>query len=273
MRKIFVIKRRPAGPNPFDPVRWHNPIGILRITIKLPLIGAFLVFGALACALTFPTDWNKPGLTRRRNFIRWWLSVLARLIGIRIQVSGAPTESTALVVSNHISWMDIVIIGSTRPVSFLSKIEIARWPIVGYLARKAGTLFINRGDGATVATRLIGERLQAGVDVAFFPEGTTSDGTAIHRFHPRLFTSALEARVPVQPVFVTYPCKKPGHAVHPKAPSKDRPFFLHAVMLLAEPRIDAVVHYTDAVHESNDRTRLAEKAHDLIAARHLDRTG
>ena len=249
-------------------------MGILRIMIKLPLIGVLLVFGALSCALVLPTDWNKPGLTWQRNFVRRWLFVLARLIGIRIQVSGMPTETTALVVANHISWMDIVIIGGTRPVSFLSKVEIAHWPIVGYLARKAGTLFINRGAGATAAARLISERLRTGADVVLFPEGTTSDGTAIRRFHSRLFTSAIEARVPVQPVFITYPCKSAKNAIHPKAPyTRDAPFFLHALALLAEPRIDAVVHYADAVHESGDRKQLAEKTRDLIAARHLAATG
>ncbi len=249
-------------------------MGILRVIIRLPLAGLLLACGALICALALPGDWNKPGLTRQRNLVRRWLTVLTRLIGIRIQVCGVPTEGTALVVANHISWMDIVIIGGTHPVSFLSKIEIAHWPIVGYLARRAGTLFINRGAGATGATRLISERLRTGSDVVLFPEGTTSDGTTIRRFHPRLFMAAIDARVPIQPVFITYPGKSADHAIHPKAPyTRDMPFFLHALALMAEPHIDAVVHYTDPVPAGDDRNQLAEKTHALIAARHLAGTG
>ena len=250
-------------------------MNILRITIRLTLIGAHLLVGVLLCVFALPSDWNSTGAARRRGdtVVRWWLYVCTRIIGIRIRAHGKPVTGASLVVVNHVSWMDIVIVGSLQPVSFLSKVEIARWPIVGYLARKAGTLFINRGTGAGSAAQLIGKRLRAGGSVAFFPEGTTSDGTEIHRFHPRLFTPVMDTHTPVQPVSIAYPCSSAPDGVHPKAYfSRDVPFFTHALAVIAEPRIHAVVRYADSLPGDDlpdgDRRQLAEKAREAVVTEH-----
>ncbi len=233
------------------------------------LFGVHFVTGMLLCVIALPADWNKPGLARRRGIVRWWLSACTRLAGIRVEVHGKPAEGASLVVANHVSWMDVVVVGGLQPLSFLSKSEIAGWPIVGYLARKGGTLFINRGAGAETATQLIGERLRAGASVMFFPEGTTSDGVGIRRFHPRLFTAAIDAGVPVQPVSISYPCKNSPGGVNPKAPyTRDVPFFTHALSVIGEPRVRAVVRYAPSLPSGGDRKQLAEKARELMVAEH-----
>lgn len=245
---------------------------LLRVTIRLLLLGLHaVVVGGLLCVFILPANWNKTGLSRQRSVIRWWLIVCVRLINIRVQTSGIPVDRAALFVANHISWMDIVIIGSLQPVSFLSKIEISHWPIIGYLARKGGTLFIERGKGAAHAAHLISQRLRVGSNVALFPEGRASDGTRVNKLHARLFMSALEARVPVQPVFITYPCKNAANGINPKAPylRGGKPFFTNAIALLAEPHTDAIVEYTQPIFEAGTRDQLAQKAWEQIAARHL----
>ena len=251
-------------------------MSILRITIRLFLIGIHMVAGVLLCIFALPSDWNSVGLPRARGIVQWWLRTCARIIGVRIHAHGVPTPGAALVVSNHISWMDIVIVGGLQQVSFLSKFEIARWPVIGYLARKAGTLFIDRGAGAEAATQMISKRLSAGASVAFFPEGTTSDGTEVRRFHPRLFAAALESSTPVQPVSIAYPrtgvCRKVAGSVHPKAPyPRDAPFLVNALAILGEPYIDAVVHYADCLPGNGDRKQLAEKARAQVITGHNTR--
>lgn len=240
----------------------------LRTAVRLTLFGVHLIVGVLLCVFVLPADWNKPGLARRHGVVRWWLGACTRLAGIRVEVHGRPTEGASLVVANHVSWMDIVVVGGLQPLSFLSKSEIARWPVVGYLARKAGTLFINRGAGAETATRVIGERLRTGASVIFFPEGTTSDGVEIRRFHPRLFTAAIDAGVPVQPVSISYPCENSLNGVNPKAPYRNAAFLPHALSVIGESRVRAVVRYASSVPSNGDRRRLAEKARELMVAEH-----
>lgn len=250
-------------------------MSVLRVVARLTLIGVHVVGGVLLCIFVLPSDWNRASparLARGRGIVRWWLNACARIIGVRLHVEGAPVAGASLIVANHVSWMDIIIIGALQPVSFLSKAEIARWPVIGYLARKAGTVFIARGAGAAGAARLISERLGTGANVAFFPEGTTSDGTGIRKFHPRLFMTAIESHVPVQPLCLTYP--HPNGGVHPKAPyirTRPTPFVIHAMAIMAEPCIHAVARYTeslDARLDNGDRRQLAERARELMLAEH-----
>ena len=247
---------------------------IPRIALRLLLIGIHVVIGVLLCAFVLKLHGRRANPTWQREIVCWWLRTFARIVGIRVHLRGKPAEGVALVVANHVSWMDIVIVGAMQQVSFLAKIEISRWPVVGYLARRAGTLFINRGGGAEATTQLISERLRDGASIAFFPEGTTSDGTGIRRFHPRLFAAAVESGVPVQPIVITYPYKN-ANGVHPKAPyTNDMPFFTHVIKILGEPRIHAVAHYTDNLPPGNDnRSRVAAQARELMVAAHGARAG
>ena len=116
--------------------------------------------------------------------------------------SGAwrPAPQAAYLVSNHISWLDVLVIGSIRPVCFLAKSEISQWPLIGYLARRAGTLFIKRGQGVQSATRAVTDCLRHGHSVVVFPEGTTSDGSQVKPFYPRLFSVVENHETMVQPL-------------------------------------------------------------------------
>lgn len=114
-------------------------------------------------------------------------------------------QQHALWTSNHISWLDIPVIGSVVPTFFLSKAEIGKWPLVGWLARTGNTLFIKRGSGDTnEVSHQIARFLQDGSPVIFFPEATTTDGKAIKKIHGKLLQSAMDTGIDIQPIVICY---------------------------------------------------------------------
>lgn len=168
----------------------------------------------------------------QRPLIRWWHGRLCRILNIEIRVQGEWSRRPALWVSNHVSWLDIPVLGAMFPVHFLSKAEVARWPLVGWLARVAGTLFIQRGagDAGRVGDALVAH-LQAGRSVLFFPEGTTTDGQRLKRFFHKLFAVAVVADKPVQPVLLSY--RDASDRLHPLVPFVgDDTFLAHASDIL-----------------------------------------
>ncbi|RMG35514.1 MAG: 1-acyl-sn-glycerol-3-phosphate acyltransferase [Gammaproteobacteria bacterium] len=140
-----------------------------------------------------------------RRIARWWHGRLLRILHVRLMTTGTPPAAPALVVSNHISWVDIHVLGYLLPTVFLSKAEVLGWPLIGWLAKRSGTLFIRRGSGqATQIRQTIADYLRRGGMVTLFPEGTTSDGLQVLRFLPPLFGAAIEAEAPVAPVALRY---------------------------------------------------------------------
>lgn len=128
-----------------------------------------------------------------------------RRMGIGLEVIGTPPVS-GLLVANHLSYLDILIFGAALPCYLVSKIEIGRWPFFGILARAGGTIFVDRKSrtSAESVTAQIAQRLSGPVPVLFFPEGTSTDGSGLLRFHSRFYTPAVEAAVPVVAAAVRY---------------------------------------------------------------------
>ena len=160
-----------------------------RLAVRLMLLGLHVALGALLCLTVLPRRAGAAMNARQRRVVRWWLAVCARLIGLRIRTVGRAAVAHGCFVANHVSWLDIVVVGSLHHVRFLSKSEIADWPFIGYLARGAGTLFIRRGSGARGAFDEIRRLLQSNESVALFPEGTTSAA-----YTSASFTRACSAR-------------------------------------------------------------------------------
>jgi 1-acyl-sn-glycerol-3-phosphate acyltransferase len=126
-------------------------------------------------------------------------------MNVKVEVNGSYEHQGLLVCSNHISWLDIPVIGSALPTYFLSKAELRTMPILGWLAHHAGTLFIQRGVGQIDEVKqLMQSYLCADHCLTFFPEATTGNGKGIRRFHPRLFSSAIETSTPLLPISIQY---------------------------------------------------------------------
>lgn len=146
-----------------------------------------------------------------------WSGKLLDILGIKLNVRGQARPGAKLVVSNHVSWLDIVAINAVVPSRFVSKAEVARWPLVGRLVSAAGTLYLAR-ERRRDAMRVLGlmsKAMREGHTVAVFPEGTTGNGHSVMHFHANLLQAAIDAPAPIQPVVLRY--SDPSHAFSPLA--------------------------------------------------------
>jgi 1-acyl-sn-glycerol-3-phosphate acyltransferase len=144
---------------------------------------------------------------RREQAIKAWAAQLIALTAIDLVVRGQPVaEGPVLLVANHISWLDIPLLQAAVRCRFVSKADVRRWPLVGFLATACGTLYIereSRRDAMRVVHRMA-ESLRDGDALAVFPEGTTSDGRSLLHFHANLMQAAISAEVPVQAVALSF---------------------------------------------------------------------
>ena len=197
---------------------------------------------------------------------RWWHRSITKSLGIPVRVYGTPRKEATLFVSNHVSSFDIAALGSVLPVHFLSKAEVQHWPILGWLATRAGTLYIQRGsrEAAVNANKAITEALSINHNVMLFPEGTTTDGN-VKRFHSRLMQSAVDSGVYVQPVAIRYP-DPGGRKAHPDVHYADGMSFLDlSKRILTARQLEVEIYFLDAVCAKNKtRDELARYAENEV---------
>lgn len=176
--------------------------------MKVMLVKLRLVLHLLHGMWIVATRYGRLPEARKRELNRAWSLKLLRLVGMRLVVhhDDRRIDHGALVVGNHISWVDIYVINAWRPTPFVSKAEVRQWPVVGWLAHRLDTIFIHREKrrDAQRAMHDMAVRLQEGGLVCVFPEGTTSDGLALLPFHTNLFQAAVSAQCPLQPICLLY---------------------------------------------------------------------
>lgn len=175
-----------------------------RIVAVWRLAGAVvhLLHGALICAFVFPFV----GAEAQQRRVHWWSAKMLRKLGIALSASGTPRGGSTLVVANHVSWLDILAINAVHPVRFVSKADVRRWPLIGWVVACAGTLFIERERkrDALRVVHQVAEALGRGDTVALFPEGTTSEGHSLLPFHANLLQAAIATGTPVQPLALRF---------------------------------------------------------------------
>jgi 1-acyl-sn-glycerol-3-phosphate acyltransferase len=175
------------------------------IVYRLLRVLLHLVIGLWTCALVFPLT-DRAG--REWRIQHWSLGLLA-ICKVRVKIEYAPGAQAAphaMIVANHISWLDIFVINAMQPCRFVAKSDIRDWPLLGWLCAAAGTIFIARGrqhDVRRIYQGLVAS-IQAGERVAFFPEGTTVSQGTLLPFHSNLFEAAIKAGAPVQPYALRY---------------------------------------------------------------------
>jgi 1-acyl-sn-glycerol-3-phosphate acyltransferase len=179
---------------------WRSHARVVRvlwvIALGLSIAGTFALMERLRIGNS---------MARRQRWTAWFMARLSAALPFRVKVSGKLPSEPMLWVSNHVSWTDIPLLGMLAPLSFLSKAEVRTWPVAGWLALKAGTLFIRRGSGdSKLIQKQMGQHLLGRHSLVIFPEGTTTDGRSLRTFHGRLLSSAIETGVPVQPVAIQY---------------------------------------------------------------------
>ena len=183
---------------------------------------------------------------QREMRVQAWALQLLALWGIHLQVIGQPvTAGPALMVSNHISWLDILVIHAARYCRFVSKSDIRAWPLVGALATGAGTLYIERASRKD-ALRMVhdmADAMREGDVVAVFPEGTTSDGLSLLPFHANLIQSAIAAQAPVQPMSLKFVDARSGEMTLAPCYIGNDTLLGSVWRTLTAPPITAVVHF------------------------------
>ncbi len=222
----------------------------IRIGYRLAMLGIVVSTGTILTVLfqrgTLPPKGLQSWITR------WWHRGIAKSLGVPVRVYGTPRSEATLFVSNHISSFDIPALGSVLPARFLSKIEVKSWPLMGWLATRAGTLYIERGgrEAAANTNKVMAEALSLRHNVVLFAEGTTTDGNP-KRFHSRLIQSAVDSNAWVQPVAIRYP-DPDGNRVHPAALFMDDMSFKDSTRrMLSARQLEVEVHFGEPVSARN----------------------
>jgi len=236
----------------------------MKLALRKVRLIAHLLHGMWTVATRFPNA----SAERRHALNRAWSLKMLRLCGMRLVVhnDAARLDRGALVVANHISWIDIYVINAWRPTPFVSKAEIRQWPVVGWLAQQLDTVFIQR-EKRSDAKRImheLSERLSAGELMCVFPEGTTSNGLALLPFHANMFQAAVSAGVPVQPVCLMYEDAGGRQSTAP-AYIDDLSLSDSLDMLLRGAPLTAHVYVGEPLAPGADRRTLAAQAQDVVA--------
>jgi 1-acyl-sn-glycerol-3-phosphate acyltransferase len=173
---------------------------LLRIA-KFARLVAHFASGLATLAFAF----HRYSPAQRMTAIQHWSQKLLAIVQVRVEHSGTPPEN-GLLVMNHISWLDVFVLNAIAPSRFVSKAEVARWPLVGYLVSASGTLYIERTrkTAARRTNRMISDALGNGDRVAVFPEGTTTAGDRLLRFHAALLQPAIANGGAIHPVTLHY---------------------------------------------------------------------
>ncbi|WP_137126468.1 1-acyl-sn-glycerol-3-phosphate acyltransferase [Roseomonas sp. HF4] len=207
LRPRRLLRRNPLNFRPWMPgdvwgdVMEPRPIGGRIRAVRR------IIFAVLWTAVSIPVQSVLMLLPGRGSivFARTYHRVLCRLIGLRIQVIGAPAPGgSVLYVSNHSSWLDVLVLGGVLEAAFVSKAEVGQWPVVGTVARLGRTVFVSRKrTGTGKEAEEIQQRLAGGGSIILFPEGTSNDGTRVLPFRSSFLAAAQHAKQ-VQPVSLVY---------------------------------------------------------------------
>lgn len=237
----------------------------MKLALRKARLFMHLLHGMWIVATRFPGA----DAERRHALNRAWSLTMLRLCGMRLVVhnDAARLDRGALVVANHISWIDIYVINAWRPTPFVSKAEIRHWPLVGWLAQQLDTVFIQR-EKRSDAKRIMHElsdRLSAGELMCVFPEGTTSNGLALLPFHANMFQAAVSAAAPVQPLCIMYEDAQGRQSTAP-AYIDDVSLADSLNRLLRGAPLTAHVYVGEALAPGADRRALAAQAREAIGA-------
>ena len=240
----------------------------LRLLYKLSCIILLFGYGLIIAGCLFPAlnllcPANK-AKTRRNTLKTHWLKRFSAIVNLCITKQGEPPEQGALLVSNHVSWLDIIVIGQYLPAYFVAKSDILNWPIIGYLSKQGGTIFIRRGDKKHIkaTTEKMVWVLKQNSNIIAFPEGTTTNGDEVLSFHASLFQPALLTRSPIQPVALQYQ----GEAKQQAPFIGDDDFIPHLIKMLSLDKIEVHVSFLPVIKSlGKDRNSVGVEAREIIS--------
>ncbi|MFP5234286.1 MAG: lysophospholipid acyltransferase family protein [Acidobacteriota bacterium] len=227
---------------------------------------------AVALAFVLPSFFLRLALMRLRGPLTperraHWLQAccyrVVSVLGMEVRFEGLP-PARGLLVSNHLSYLDIAVYASIVPCVFVSRSDVAAWPYFGPASRAAGTIFLDRASHASAleAGAAMRARLAGAVPVLLFPEGTSTDGARVQRFHSSLFEPAVAAGAAVTAAAIRYELAE-GTPEREACWFGDAGFAPHLWKLLALPGVSAKVHFAPA-QRFDDRRAAARSTHDVV---------
>lgn len=238
----------------------------LRAVLRMLSLVAHILGGVGTVLLRFP---RMPADQQHARVQVWALALLARA-GVALQVRGTPpVDGPVLLVSNHISWLDIPVMHAARHCRFISKSDVKGWPVLGRLATAAGTLYIERSSrrDARRMVQTMQQALAAGDVLAVFPEGTTGDGHTLLPFHANLLQAAVEADAAVQPVGLRFIDGTTGAVSQAASYVGDESLVGSLWRTLCADGLVAVVHYGAPQHaQGRDRRAWSEALREEVDA-------
>jgi 1-acyl-sn-glycerol-3-phosphate acyltransferase len=221
----------------------------IRLFYKLFLIVILFIKGLIIVGCVFPVLgflYSARDAKIKRDALKTrWLQWFSAIVNLHIIKDGELPERRAIFISNHISWLDIIVIGQYFPAYFVAKSDISSWPVIGYLAKQGDTIFIRRGNKQhikTTAEKMVWLLKQNGNIVAF-PEGTTTRGDQVLHFHSSLFQPALLTRTAIQPVALQYQGEAKEHAPY----VGDDVFVPHLIKMLTLDKIEVRLSFLPVI--------------------------
>jgi 1-acyl-sn-glycerol-3-phosphate acyltransferase len=245
------------------------------VSLRAAWRGVKLAIALLRCFLRYSTVWLAERLHGRRITPlqrAQWMSFCGRTVltamGVHWRSEGRLPRGAVLIVSNHLSYLDIAVFAAIMPCAFVSRHDVENWPVFGAIAKIGETIFVDRMSRASAlaATSAIAEKISEGVPVVLFPEGTSTDGSAVLRFHSPLFAPVAEEAVAVVPAAIRY-LPWDGAEERELCWYGDAEFVPHLKKVLAGPQFSVLVCFGEPQCYADRRIAAAESHAAVVALR------
>lgn len=250
-------------------------MAILRTLIRAPLLVFVTLwsisFVYLSRILVRPFSGRRHVAIRNGSF-RMWGHLFCRVCGCRVTVEGTPPSGRFFLVSNHVSYVDIPVLGTVIGAAFIGKADLADWPVLGKVFAAADTIFIDRGRKRDVlrVIEIVDRKLDEGYGILLFPEGTSGKGDSMLRFKPSVLQFPAERGDAVHYATLEYRtpegCMPPSRAI---CWWGDEAFFPHVRRLTSLPRFEAIIRFGPEPVQESDRKKLADRLRQAMEAQYI----
>lgn len=241
---------------------------ISRVALRLILLGWIIVSGMVFLGW-FIMSGRRSDAEARIAWMQWMSRRFLSLLHCEVSVSGV-VPSGGLIACNHLGYVDILVIGSVCPAIFVAKSDVKGWPVFGWLASRAGTIFVSRDSPSEVPAQLLKmeKPLREGIPVVLFPEGTSCDGSRILPFRSSLLEAAVNSGSAVTPASLGYDLSGEGDVGHEIAYWGDHSLLPHLVNLLSKKSFTAHLALGISRSPTPDRKQEAKLLHREVSEIH-----